>query len=271
MCRLHKSFMIGIGMTVICASTWQQEALAGIPEPGIVLYGQVLDNTGTLVTNGELVLIYTASSGGNPITVAVQLTRIEGTGGPYCYKAVIPLETAVPGQPASANAIPLSAIPVEYTRTAFVTGKNITMTDTVNISTANRGSAERVTIGATSLDDTDHDGLPDSWEKKIVDANPNDNINTIADVRPEDDFDGDGESNLAEWTYGSDPTNPMSARCGDMDGDKHISLADVIVVLQVLSGVETSVEVFTVGDVNGDGRIGPEDVLYVTQKVAGTR
>ena len=245
--------------------------LAGIPEPGIVLYGQVLDNTGNLVTSGELVLIYTAIGGGNPISVAVQLTRIEGTGGPFCYKAVIPLETAVAGYPVSTNAIPLSATPVEYTRTALVTGKNITLTDTVSISTANRGTAERVTIGATSLDDTDQDGLPDTWEKRIVDANPNDAIASVGDVRPEDDFDGDGESNLAEWTYGSDPIDAMSARCGDVDGDKHISLADAIIALQLLSGAEPGVEVSTIGDVNGDGRIGPEDVLYVTQKVAGTR
>jgi len=60
------------------------------------------------------------------------------------------------------------------------------------------------------LADVDNDGLPDSWEMPIVNANTNDNIRTIQDVRPDDDFDGDGFTNYAEYVAGTDPTDPNS-------------------------------------------------------------
>ena len=54
--------------------------------------------------------------------------------------------------------------------------------------------------------ETIDDGIPDLWEYQIINANPNDDIRTLADVTPEGDFDGDGVSNLAEYQSGSDPT-----------------------------------------------------------------
>ncbi|NNL78817.1 MAG: hypothetical protein HKO68_20995 [Desulfobacterales bacterium] len=55
--------------------------------------------------------------------------------------------------------------------------------------------------------DTDADGMSDGWEQWIIDANPNDDINTIEDVLPDDDFDDDGVSNLNEFINGSNPIN----------------------------------------------------------------
>jgi hypothetical protein len=271
MCTLHKSLLICVGLTLIGWNLCWTPAFAGIPEPGIVLYGQVRHSTGALVTSGELVLTYSGSGGGDPITVSVQLTRIEAPGGPFCYKALIPLETAIPGYPVSASSILLSATPVEYTRTAIVPEKSISITDTVSISTADRGAVRLLSLGATSLDDADQDGLPDTWEKQIVDANPNDAIASVNDVRPEDDFDGDGESNSLEYLNGTDPTDPMSARLGDIDGDGYISLNDTILVLKLISGIEPTPNVSGHGDVNGDGRIGLEEAFYIIQKLSGVR
>ncbi|MDP2897805.1 MAG: lamin tail domain-containing protein, partial [bacterium] len=60
------------------------------------------------------------------------------------------------------------------------------------------------------VEDVDGDGLPDDWERTIVDFDPGDEIGEIADVQGEDDFDGDGESNLDEWVAGTDPTDASS-------------------------------------------------------------
>ncbi|MCX7003897.1 MAG: DUF2271 domain-containing protein, partial [bacterium] len=62
----------------------------------------------------------------------------------------------------------------------------------------------------TSPDDTDLDGLLDSFEFAIINANPGDGYATLADVHPEDDFDGDRMSNYAEMIAGTDPANPFS-------------------------------------------------------------
>ncbi len=78
----------------------------------------------------------------------------------------------------------------------------------------------RINIGADgntadatskSYSDEDGDGLPDSWEQQIVDADPDDPINSVWDVAPGDDFDGDGVSNQDEFLYGSDPTEQPPA------------------------------------------------------------
>ena len=56
-------------------------------------------------------------------------------------------------------------------------------------------------------DDSDFDGLNDNLEQQIIDADPNDDIESIEDVLPGDDFDGDCWSNLAEQQGNTSPVN----------------------------------------------------------------
>ena len=55
--------------------------------------------------------------------------------------------------------------------------------------------------------DSDNDAMSDSWERLIIDFDPNDTISGIEDVLPGDDFDGDGLSNLEEFIGGSGPSD----------------------------------------------------------------
>ena len=59
-------------------------------------------------------------------------------------------------------------------------------------------------------DDHNLNGLPDSFDRQIVDADPDDAIASPDDVRPEDDFDGDGATNRQELVAGTDATDPGS-------------------------------------------------------------
>jgi len=58
--------------------------------------------------------------------------------------------------------------------------------------------------------DLDGDGLPDYWELAIVNADTNDAIDSIYQVLPGDDFDGDGCSNADEFRLGTNPANSNS-------------------------------------------------------------
>jgi hypothetical protein len=55
------------------------------------------------------------------------------------------------------------------------------------------------------------DGMLDLWEMGIVNAEPNDSINSVVAVLGTDDFDGDGVSNLDEFNNGTDPTVDSSS------------------------------------------------------------
>jgi len=60
--------------------------------------------------------------------------------------------------------------------------------------------------------DTDSDGLLDSYEQTIIDADLGDAIDSLDDVLPGDDFDGDGRTNLQEQNEETDPIDADSYR-----------------------------------------------------------
>jgi len=79
-----------------------------------------------------------------------------------------------------------------------------------------------ILIGGTyAVTDADDDGLLDAWEQQIIDADPNDTIENIEDVLPEDDFDQDGLSNATEFEIGTDPTDSDSDDDFFSDGFEH--------------------------------------------------
>ena len=57
----------------------------------------------------------------------------------------------------------------------------------------------------------------------------------------------------------------------NVNGDGNVDLADAILALQVIAGIEPTTPVYKEADVNGDGRIGIEEVIYILQKVSGLR
>ncbi|NNJ69882.1 MAG: PQQ-binding-like beta-propeller repeat protein [Kiritimatiellales bacterium] len=66
------------------------------------------------------------------------------------------------------------------------------------------------------MNDSDGDGLDDSLEQLIIDFDPEDEFVDLDSVHPDDDFDGDGLSNLHEQLAGTSPVDPGSvfAICG---------------------------------------------------------
>lgn len=89
--------------------------------------------------------------------------------------------------------------------TAPVTYTN-NLADVSSSSTMFTMPGTNVTLIATYYQwDSDLDGMDDDWEQQIVDAILDDGINSVFDVLPGDDFDGDGVSNGDEYTLNRDP------------------------------------------------------------------
>ncbi len=121
-------------------------ALAGIPQPGLLLYGKVYDDSKSLLTEGQLSWTFTPSDGGPPVTVVTDLRELEGPDGAYSYRVVVPMEAAVPGYPVSGDALPVAEAVVEYEQAGAVLDSAVTFTQTVILSRADVGSAKRVDI-----------------------------------------------------------------------------------------------------------------------------
>jgi hypothetical protein len=70
---------------------------------------------------------------------------------------------------------------------------------------------------ADEWEDLDGDGMGDNFERRIInsaqsDGDPlNDWIVSLTDVDPNDDFDGDGSSNMREFLYNGDPIDPSKS------------------------------------------------------------
>jgi len=61
-------------------------------------------------------------------------------------------------------------------------------------------------------------------------------------------------------------------RTGDINGDEHVTIADAILSMQILSGHPPGgLPPATMSDVNGDGKIGLPEVIFIMQTAAGVR
>jgi hypothetical protein len=58
--------------------------------------------------------------------------------------------------------------------------------------------------------DLDRDGLPDSWEYRLMDMDGAGALRQIGDVLPDDDFDDDRASNYSEYIADTDPAAASS-------------------------------------------------------------
>jgi len=236
------AFVIGVVITALGILV-TGEGFAKLPEPDNIVYGLARDDavTVSLKVQGEPIASYTM--GENP------------NAGDF-YVLRVPMDALEPPVPGTARPGTLATLFLNDQQAGYVT-------------LGERGAIQRFDLNFTN---EDGDDLPDEWEWQYINADPNDSIVGLEDIVPGEDLDGDGESNWEEYQYGSSPIDPMSARRGDMDGDKNITLLDAIIALKVLCGIDPGVvNLSTGGDVNGDERIGAEEALFISQKVSEDR
>jgi hypothetical protein len=165
---------------------------AGMPQPGFIFYGQARDEQGwpylsdaevVLKVNGQVCASHVITGAIRPgVNFVLRVPLDSGVG--TAYSAV----AARPGDPVSI--------------VVRAGGGDKPIMDPFPL--PDLGSAGGVLgIDVTVGTDADHDGLPDEWEQWLVDYDGHDAVTSIASVRPGEDFDGDGVSNLEEFRSGT--------------------------------------------------------------------
>lgn len=175
---------------------------AGLPEPGLTVYGVVTDVLGRRLRAGSLEVVFQVPNR-PPLRLQTALGDLNGQ---FSYALTVPLEVAHPGLKLSPRALEIRPAPVTVNRSTVTMGGQplrYLRSDLAAfpLSTADRGAFQRVDFTLGSLDgsnDTDGDGLLDLWERQHW-----------GDLRfrAEDDPDGDGMSNRMEQLAGTNPND----------------------------------------------------------------
>jgi len=188
----HTTLLLGTlaGLGLLATGPLPQ---AGIPQPAWILYGQAVDEYGWPYTadatielhlNGRLFKSFPIQGSLAPgVNFSFQIPLDSGTGAAYDAAA------ARAGE--------------RFDMVIDADGRTRTLTSATLPPIGRPGDVQRLNVTAGT--DTDQDGLPDEWERWILDHSVDPLIQTILDVRPEDDFDNDGVSNLDEYRAGTDP------------------------------------------------------------------
>lgn len=188
-------------------------AAAGLPEPGLVMYGAIRNMAGGTplrMTSGTL--NWTVfNTNGAPVPLSATLTNINDQ---FSYWILVPFETEIDGFTLTPNgALPLTVQTTTYSRAVVsVVSGGITSSATIlppagsnfTFNVHDRGKFERVDLRVTiGLVDTDGDGMPDDWEQQYFGLAASTNGYN-------GDADGDGFSNGREFLAGTSPTDAQS-------------------------------------------------------------
>lgn len=165
------------------------------PAPHHVLVGMVRDERGNPLPSQSAEVIFQTSSG-TIIETEVRLGVREGAN----YRMEIPMDSGLTDRLYQPTALRPTAPFTMWVKLGTRIYHPIEMSgDLASLGKAGKTTWLNLTLG----EDTDGDGLPDAWERHLINRDPTDGIRSLADVKPGDDFDKDGLSNRNEYLTGN--------------------------------------------------------------------
>ncbi len=165
------------------------------PAPDHVLYGTVRDELGRPLAVGSAVVIVSTAAGEIARTPIARGAEADAN-----YLVRLPMDLGSLGAvykptallPTSPFTIRVSMggvvfLPIEVSRVGPTLGQ----------------PGKRTRLDLTLGVDSDNDGIPDAWERSLIERDSSGRLRTLADIKPGDDLDGDGLTNLQEYLIGT--------------------------------------------------------------------
>jgi len=165
------------------------------PAPDHVLYGTVRDELGRPLAAGTAVVIVSTAAG-----VIARTPIARGAEADANYRVRLPMDLGslgtvykptalVPTSPFTIRVLvgKVAYVPIEITRLPPTLGQ----------------PGKRTRLDLTLGVDSDNDGIPDAWERALIERDTTGRLRTLADIKPGDDLDGDGLTNLQEYLIGT--------------------------------------------------------------------
>ena len=165
------------------------------PAPDHVLYGTVRDELGRPLAAGTAVVIVSTAAG-----VIARTPIARGAEADANYRVRLPMDLGslgtvykptalVPTSPFTIRVLVgnVAYVPIEITRLPPTLGQ----------------PGKRTHLDLTLGVDSDNDGIPDAWERALIERDSSGRLRTLADIKPGDDLDGDGLTNLQEYLIGT--------------------------------------------------------------------
>ena len=165
------------------------------PAPDHVLYGTVRDELGRPLAVGSAVVIVSHAAG------EIARTQIApGTEVGVNYQVRLPVDLGSVGAVYKPTALlPTSPFTIRVLRGGVV----YLPIEVARVGPTLGEPGKRTRLDLTLGVDSDNDGLPDAWERALIDRDTTGRVRTLADVKAGDDLDGDGLTNLQEYLIGT--------------------------------------------------------------------
>jgi hypothetical protein len=163
--------------------------------PDYSLYGVVRNEAGRPLETSEGTVIVSGSNG-EVTRSPIDTTRGRGIN----YTVHLPMDAGTTSELYQVTALrPM----LPFTIKVDIRGVNYVPIQMAGRTWTTGKAGERQRLDLTLGVDSDGDGLADSWEWDLIENDPNGLLRSLADVRPGDDLDKDGLSNLQEFNLGT--------------------------------------------------------------------
>ena len=165
------------------------------PAPDHVLYGTVRDELGRPLAAGSAVVIVSTAAG------EIARTPIaRGTEPGANYQVRLPVDLGSMGVAYKPTAL-LPTSP--FTIRVLMGGVVYLPIEVSRVGPTLGQPGKRTHLDLTLGVDSDNDGIPDAWERALIERDSSGRLRTLADIKPGDDLDGDGLTNLQEYLIGT--------------------------------------------------------------------